>query len=235
MNHNRIVISFNYVKYSDKKKALLQDNAITVLSKLQKYVNVVSINFKDEEQHKKLYELNITQINALSRDSLDIPNNNRRMPYVKDFFNTCYKIDCDVFGYINSDILVPDSAIELLYRYDFDAYVFSRSDTAEVTPEDFQNNNIRVIFGGNSHCGADGFFFKKSWWDINKDKFPNDFIMGECEWDTSYRYIINHLEARYLDARVLYHVYHDAIWKTNSIGGMHNDKIWNSIKNKKVL
>jgi len=117
-------------------------------------------------------------------------------------------------------------------QQDFNAYIFSRSDIGEISAKDFIDGKARVIYGGDKHVGVDGFFFKKSWWNENKNKFPCDAILGETEWDTIYRYIIKHSTANYIEKRVLKHVYHDAKWDINSPGGKNNRKIWDLIKNR---
>lgn len=225
-----IVVGFSYVDYKDRRRKIAQDNAIEVLSQCPSHVVPVSFAFKRSDPHKYLSNLNITQLSILNRDSSVTINNTRQLPYIKEMLNYCSKIDCRVFGYINSDILMPDDAYSLL-NMDFDAYVFSRSDIKEISPDDFRSStkNIEVIYGGNTHAGADGFFFKKSWWECNKDRFHNDLVLGETEWDTCYRTVIKKSGARYIEARVLYHVYHDAKWDINSPGGINNLKIYEGL------
>jgi hypothetical protein len=236
-----IVIAFNFVDYSDLKKAFDQERAISVLVKtvcnLKKDgINIlpISLNFKDEPEYTLLKSMGVQQINVLERDSSKTIGNNRRMPYVKEIFENCCKINCDVFGYINSDILLSLDVFDLL-KMDFDAYILARFDIEEVSECDFLNgNNIKTVCDGDTHCGADGFFFKKTWWDKNRNNFSNDFVLGEPEWDTAYRRIITHIGTKYVDARILHHVYHRQIWNCGSVGGLNNSRIHSEIKRKYV-
>lgn len=225
---NRIVVGFSYVIYNDVRRRLTQENAITVLSRHSEGVYPISLGFYDEKKYDFLKEVNIPQLNILKRDSAKIINNNRRLPYIKEILECCYKVDCETFGYINSDILVSPVVYDIL-RMDFDAYMFSRSDIAEVSVEDFESKNIKIIYGGNQHSGVDGFFFKKSWWDISRKKFHDDLVVGDSEWDTYYRKTIKKLDCRYLEARALFHVYHNAKWDVNSPGAQNNIRILNNI------
>jgi len=226
----RVVVGFSYVDFSDRKKRLCEKNALTVLADCPS--NVFPISFGFLGQHKDyslLDELKIHHLDILKLNSGETINNNRPLPYIKEMMDNCAKIDCEVFGYINSDIFIPDIVYGLL-QYDFDAFILSRSDIAEVDPDDFINGRINIIHGGNQHEGADGFFFKKSWWKKNEGAFPYDLIVGETEWDTCYRHIIKKSPCRYLEARALYHVYHDAKWDINSPGGQNNRNIWEKLR-----
>lgn len=227
----QIVVAFNYVSYKDDRRNCNQRVAMKVISACpRRYVSAVSFDFKDIPEPDFLKECGIHHLPILKRDSLSIHGNTRRLPYIKDILENCSKITCDVFGYINSDILVPMDAYDILQK-DFDAYIFSRSDIVEIRAIDFLDKKARVIYGGDKHIGADGFFFNKSWWNRNRDKFPPNLILGETEWDTVYRHIIKNSNANYMEKRMLYHVYHDAKWDINSLGGINNRKIWDSIKN----
>jgi len=225
----KIVIGFNYVDYVDKRRRTAQENAVKVLSLHPSLIRPISFDFENAKNHKLLEDCGIEQLNILKKDSVVIVGGDKRLPYIKEILECCYNIDCEVFGYINSDILMPSEAYDVL-NLNFDSYIFSRSDIADVSVEDFCLKNTKKIYGGGSHSGADGFFFKKSWWDCNRSKFPENLIVGSTEWDTVYRLIIKKLDSRYIEARALYHVYHDQFWTTTSPSALNNIAIWNAIK-----
>lgn len=227
----RIVIGFSFVRYTDIRRIIAQENAISVLASHPDNVFPISFDFQKSEKMKVLEDFKIPQLNILKRDSSIEIQNNRRLPYIKEILNNCYKINCDVFGYINSDILVSQDVYNILQQ-DFDAYIFSRSDIGEVSADDFINKRYKVIYGGDKHIGADGFFFNRSWWNANKDKFPDGLLIGTTEFDTCYRVIIKNSGAKYLEKRVLYHTYHDQTWTTTSPSALNNIAIWNEIKKK---
>lgn len=231
----QIVIAINYVDYSDVRRKMAQEEALNVLSRRPtEFVSLVNFDFMGSSKPKIFdqYGLDgIIHLPILKRDSSVLINSSKRFPYIKEILNYCNRIKCDVFGYINSDILVPLGIYDILSA-NFDAFIFSRSEIGEIDSDSFIANNQKVIYGGNSHCGADGFFFRKSWWDENRDKFPDNLLIGATEWDTVYRTIIKNSGARYIEERSLYHVYHDQTWTTTSPSALNNIAIWDEVKKK---
>lgn len=227
-----IVVAFSPVNYKDERRRKAQEVAIRVLSRSPSFVYPVAFDFlKDSSPFSVVEECNIPTLNILKRDSSKTISNTRRLPYIKEILELCSKIDCDIFGYINSDILVDENVYQNLFE-DKDAFIFSRSDIAEVSVEDFLSGKSKVIYGGDKHIGADGFFFKKEWWLNNRQKFPDNLIIGSTEWDTCYRHIIKKLTTNFVESRSLYHVYHNQTWTTTSPSALNNIAIWNEIKNK---
>lgn len=226
----QVVIAINCVDYKDPRRRMAQEVALQSLNfRPSEQVSVMALSFKGDPKPNALGLLDIHYLPILKRDSSILLNNTRRLPYIKEILDTCAKTKCDVFGYINSDILMPSVAYQIL-QMDFDAYIYSRSDIGEINIDDWIRGNYKVIYGGNKHSGADGFFFKKSWWNVNRDKFPDDLVIGETEWDTCYRLLIKKIGCRYIEARTLYHVYHDAKWDKNSPAGINNTKILDEIQ-----
>jgi hypothetical protein len=221
---DRVVIGFNFAEFSDVRKRNRQQVAIEVLENLPDNFYPIAFDFIKSES---IFNFNINKLNILKRNSLNEIGNDRNLPYVKEILNYLNKIDCDKFGIINSDILLNHKFIKLIEK-DFDAFILPRYDISEVSSSKFINNDFNVIYGGDGHIGADGFFFKKKWWDDNSHLFPQDLILGETEWDTSYRYIIKNNCDNYIEERSVYHVYHDAKWTLNSKGAKNNIKIWES-------
>lgn len=229
MRYKQIVVAINYVDYKDPRRRMAQDMALHVLSlRPGTNISLVSFDFPHAPKPKIFDEYKIEHLPILKRDSSVELNNTRRLPYIKEILGYCNKIKCDVFGYINSDIILIPSVYDLL-QLDFDSFMFSRSEIGETDIDSFRDKPVKVIYGGNSHGGIDGFFFSRRWWNINHGKFPDNLILGETEWDTCYRMIIKKIGCRYVEARALYHVYHDAKWDINSPGGQNNIKILNEV------
>ena len=226
MKEKQIVVSFSYVDYTDKRRRIAQETAIRVMGMRPKSsVSVISFDYLNKPEPPILRKCQIHHVPILKKDSSRLINNTRRLPYIKEILNNCNKVECDIIGYVNSDILIPMRAYKTLQKQDFDAYIFSRTDIGEVNDYNFMEGKFKAIYGGDHHCGADGFFFKKSWWDANKDKFPDDLVLGETEWDTCYRIVIKNIGCNYSEERNLYHVYHDAKWQVDSPGGKNNIQI----------
>lgn len=224
---NTAVIAINYSPFRDIKKANRQHIAMEVISEAPEWVYPIALGLDDSVHEAERY--GIRSFNILKRNSKVEIGNNRDLPYIKEIMDIVSRIDCGKIGYINSDILVGNEFYEALAR-DFDAYIFSRSDIAETCSKKFLKRDFKVIYGGDQHIGADGFFFKKEWWLNNRNYFPDDLIIGETEWDTCYRKIIKNIASNYLEKRVLYHVYHDAKWNLTSPGAINNIKIWRDIE-----
>jgi hypothetical protein len=226
----QVVIAISCVDYKDIRRFKAQEVALQSLNfRPKELVSVISLSFVNDPKPKVLDGLDIHYLPILKRDSSVLLNNPRRLPYIKEIMDICAKTKCDVFGYVNSDVLLPPDAYQML-QMDFDAYIYSRSDIGEATIDDWVEGKFKVIYGGNMHSGADGFFFRKSWWNVNRNKFPDDLVIGETEWDTCYRLLIKKIGCRYLEARMLYHTYHDAKWDKNSPAGANNTKILGEIQ-----
>lgn len=225
-----IVISFNPVNYDNTKRKEAQETAIKVLSLAPKFVFPIAFGFEDEEPLEFVKNLSITTLNILRRSSLKTIEGTQKLPYIKDILDLCSRVECNVFGYINSDILVDNSVYNILADSKKDAFIFPRSDIVNVSTSDFINKKLRAIPGGDKHIGVDGFFFDRQWWIKNRNSFPDDLLIGATEWDTVYRFIIKKLTNNYIESRLLYHVYHNQTWTTTSPCALNNIKIWNIVK-----
>ena len=227
----KIVLAINYVNYTsyDKnaniKKRNWQDRAIEsmIYNKPDNgmEVQLVSLNFPTDTVNLP-EDFNVYKI--LQRNSKELIENSRDLPYVKDLFNFCATLDCDVFGYINSDILIAKEFYSN-FNDDIDAYLFSRTDISDVSVEELNSKQFRVVW--DIHPGFDGIFFKKSWW-LKYNKFlNNDMILGEPEWDLYYNDVFTFLkkDCRICRKRALYHVFHDTLWTMVSAGAINNRRI----------
>ena len=226
--YNQLYIGVNCVPFNNQKALYRQEKAMQVLL-ANKPDNCEIINFCYANEKMKQYEKLKTIY--LTRNSQDI-GNNRPLPYIKEIMDAlsdlCEKQD--IFGYINSDILLTKDFFDMFK--DEEAFVFSRTEITNIdSVEQFNKNQYKMLWGGDTHAGADGFFFRKEWWVNNSKHFDNDFILGESEWDTAYRHLIMHLTDNYVNKRELFHVYHDAKWTTTSIGAQNNIKLWEQVKN----
>jgi hypothetical protein len=222
-----VVIAFNYVDFKDYKKRDRQLTAMRVLKETPEWVSPIAFGFDGSVSSAE--KCGIHAFNVLKRNSSKEIGNNRELPYIKEIMDWTAKIECGKIGYINSDILIGKEFLDAINE-NADAYIFSRSDIAETNCVRFCKENFKVIFGGDQHIGADGFFFKREWWINNRDQFSDDLIIGETEWDTCYRTIIKNECSNYIERRCLYHVYHDAQWSLDSPGAKNNIAIWKSIK-----
>jgi len=218
-----INLAINYAQYSDVKRRKYQASALSILEyNKPDNVNVISFNYPDENIHCPFMVSK-----SLKRDPVKDFGAERRLPYIKEILDLCSETNCDILGYINSDILIPSSFFDIFLESK-DAYLFSRVDIDEVTPRQLNEKKFRVIW--NEHPGCDGFFFKKEWWLDNRSKFNDDLIIGEPKIDDYYMLLIPSLTKNYIFKRLVYHTYHETIWSALSVGGKHNTKIFEQLK-----
>ena len=228
----KILLTTNYVGYKVADKKRWQKTALNVMAK-NSPSNVMLAFFNYEDETTNIINNNDTSgafrvFKMLKRNSRKIINNDRDMPYIKEIFNNCSKLPCDIFGYVNSDILINKDFFKV-FKNNIDTYIFSRTDINEVSEQDFLKGKIEVSENSYSkglHDGVDGVFFRKKWWLENRDKFHDDLVLGEPYWDWYYRKAIKNNSKRNIEKHNLYHVHHVTKWTFDSNGAKNNTRIW---------
>ena len=214
----KILIAINYVDYCMENKRIAQDLCIESLKKYEKEVSLASINFVDD-----IIDLDFKVIKKLKRDCQKEIGNNRRLPYIKELLDICSNIECDVFGYINSDVLINDDFLNDLdnFNKEINACIFYKKDV--------KINGDKIDIVNEYPHGQDGFFFNRKWWISNRDFYPSNLILGETEWDTCYNSITQKV-SNCLIKRSLLHIDHERIWSLDSRGAINNKIIWDLVK-----
>ena len=221
MKEPKIIVAINYVNYGNKKKQDHQEMALRVLaSNRPSNVELVSFNYINENVFPppcfKVFKM-------LKRNSRATIHNNRDLPYIKDIFNLCSEMKSDVFGYMNSDILVNRDFFNGMH-VNRDAFLFQRIDIKSIADaSSFNKGHYKVYM--KDHPGFDAIFFNRIWWRKNSNKFDGGLIVGEPEWDFYYVKKIRSLSRNFKIKRALYHVFHKTIWTLNSTGSINNRKI----------
>ena len=217
-----IAIGTSYAEYSDPRRIASQKLALSYLNRHPQNISAYVFDFIGKDAQIEYDNLNYSP--SLERNSAYTIGNTRELPYIFDIlYKLSWETDADVIGYINSDIIIGNPGYEIL-QDNYDAFIFSRRDIAEVTLDDALEDRFKVIYGGDTHAGADGFFFDRIWWMKNCHLFPPDLIIGETDWDTVYRCIL-YKKSEYIVRRCLYHIYHRAKWDKVSPGAKNNLKI----------
>ena len=225
-----IVVLFCPVAYQTEKRIRAQEAAIKTLAAAPRNVIPLALGFRGDPIHPLVQSLNIQYLDILKRDPAILIG--RRLPYIKEILDVGAKLDCEKFGYINSDILIhPDTLAEMEQNRKPDVFLLSRFEIAEISSNDFLRHKQVVFIGGDKHQGVDGFIFKKSWWIDNRSKFSSDLLIAATEWDTYYRFLVKKLTDNYIETRVLYHVLHTQSWSTTTPDALNNIAIWNKIRN----
>lgn len=215
----RYLIAINYVDYCIENKRMSQELCINSLKKHKdKNVSLLSINFEDDIiDLPDCFEVS----HKLNRDCCKEIGNDRRLPYIKELLDICSDFECDVFGYINSDILIEDDFFDV-FNKEKEAYIFYK--------KDIEINNDKINIVNEYPHGQDGFFFNKKWWLSNRNFYPSNLILGESEWDTCYNSITQSISNNYVIKRSLLHINHERIWSLDSRGAINNKIIWDLVK-----
>lgn len=102
-----------------------------------------------------------------------------KYPLVNKIFETLSTVDCDIFVFLNNDIILNSSFFKVLNEH-IETYAASRAHLHEL-------NSLTEPLKIESYSvhGFDLFAFKKTWWQQNKNIFP-DMYLGRSYWDTVY-------------------------------------------------
>ena len=224
--NSRILVAVNYVDYSEIARKEAQKDALEILATVApENVQLASFNYlRSDVKVPERFEI----IRKLKRNSRGTIHNNRDLPYIKDIFNLCAEMDCDIFGYLNSDILVARDFFETFktFKENKKIFLFQRLEIKPVKKSEYLNGRFDVR--DDSHPGYDGVFFEKQWWLKNEQRFNDDLVLGEPEWDWYYAKQIGD-KNQTLVKRCLYHVFHKTIWTITSNGAKNNRRINGSI------
>jgi hypothetical protein len=218
-----IVLAINWVDFKDFEKKRNQEIALSLLEENAPQ-NVLLHSFNLEGETVGLNgRFRVCCI--LKRDSAKEIGNSRHLPYVKEILDAASAIPCDIFGYINSDILLTKDFFDI-FKEDYDAYIFGRHEIKDLV--DFNKKQYELIqkpypeFG--QHPGFDAVFFDTKWWMAHRNNFHDDFISGEPYWDMYYFQKIKQT-AKFLNQRAIYHMFHKTTWNNGSNGVRNNENL----------
>jgi len=224
-----LCVAVNYVDYKELHKREAQEIALSVMA-CNAPLDARLCVFVFEEDNVEVPE-RFEVHKTLKLNSKDILGNDRTLPYVKEIMDQASDFNEEAFLFVNSDILLSRDFFKHI-RIDIDVHVFYRIEICKTTLLQFNENKFKRYYPVDWHSGNDGFLFRTVWWKNNRNKFPDDLILGETEWDTCYRTITQHETPRHFLTRSLYHFYHDALWTLISKGALNNIRIWQDIKKR---
>lgn len=104
---------------------------------------------------------------------------NTKYPLVNKLFDSLSSTDCDLFIFLNNDIIVNNTFFKLL-DIKYETYAASRAHLYELN-----SLNEPLKIESYSIHGFDLFGFTKKWWLKNRNIFP-DMYLGRSYWDTVY-------------------------------------------------
>ena len=161
------------------------------------------------------------------------PEAGRPLPYLRDVLDAgAAVLDCDVFCYLNSDLLIDKADVRLLKSGVAKAYVLKSHEIDPCSFEDFERRCFLIDVDPRS--GFDAVAFDRSWWrEGGRRNFPEKFILGEWRWDSAYDAIVRSLPQG-LSACGTYHRKHRSGWSSVSNGGSWTAKIWRNMGPKVI-
>jgi hypothetical protein len=168
------------------RQAIAVDSWNSLKNKFPNIVNVIDIQFKDEEKtFKKNYELD-TKFDLI-RSSLNLfPNSQKKLPFVNDLIKIASSYtenDDDYFIFTNSDVIINSNLIKYIVDNKPECFACSRLDIHPISSFDNLKAEIRLVRW--EIAGFDTFVFKKSWY-IKWAHLFNDYLLGRPEFDHVY-------------------------------------------------
>ena len=154
-------------------------------------------------------------------DTLEIAHDTK-YPLVNKLLDCLSETECDLFVFLNNDIILNSSFFKLLNPC-YETYIASRAHLYELN-----SLNEPLKIESYSVHGFDLFAFKKCWWKKNKNIFP-DMFLGRSYWDIVYftkcAMHSNHLTIN-KQPPVIFHIEHQstAAYGTD-IYTKHNDDV----------
>lgn len=219
----KISIGTNYFGQNERQDIARQTHS--VIQKKYPNVKMYNIQFADDAENWNP-DNTIENIHEYKRSSKDIlPNYDKKLPFVRDGFDILSKTDCDVFVYINSDILITDRLIKyILSTPDLQATTSQRLDIKPIN-----NLNEPILAERFEVAGFDTFIFNKQWYLKHRVLFE-DFLLGKVYFDHAYAAIIkifggNHKILNYLPNHTA-HIFHGHQSHIDDDGNFHNKKTY---------
>lgn len=161
------------------------------------------------------------------RSSKETIGDTRPMPYLRDMLDYAASLALpeDIIMLTNDDIcFVPGAEEKILAEFQSGvscAYAWRRN---FFHPLKHQIKDIRV---GTEDGGVDLIAFRTDVWKAYRENFP-DFILGCEAWDYVYRMLIPELNGNRPGLHdLIYHEFHDPIWRQNKVRAMNPGQKFN--------
>lgn len=168
------------------------------------HVIPVNLQFLDEDFQPEGFRT----LRVLRRDARTVTGAaGVRKPIVSEMFEAlagaARAAGCRYFAYLNNDIEVSQSAIDLILAGNRDGYAFSRVD---VDPATGTEAGVQIF-------GLDMFAIDTAWWGRERRRF-RPYIAGEACWDNVYAALVcAHGNGLVLNERPgIYHQRHPTQW-----------------------
>jgi hypothetical protein len=172
--------------------------------------NIQFADGKDLTEHE-----GIKTLKCLTKTSKDVCGGERKLPIVREMFDSLADLNYDYFCFINSDIIVTPNFFKEIFENRHEAYVASRlAIEGDITDLNFSisinDPNSKVK---NSHyqvSGFDAFTIKTNWWRENRLLFPK-YVFAVVYWDTHYSTLLLKNADTYMQNKkpTIFHIIHE--------------------------
>lgn len=202
-----------------------QNIAVECLKRLKQKnsnIEVYNISYKDELQEVSEFK----SLPILGESSSTLTGNEMvKKPIANEFFNILSNTECDYFLFLNSDIILSQKALNLIFAGNMESYIFSRHEIKPITSlED------KIIPYKIEVAGFDAWAVKKAWWIENGNTIPK-CIYSEVAWDNIMSLsLFTKSNAKFCNKEFyIGHLSHPINWSRETPEGMYNMKTWNSM------
>ena len=184
-----------------------QNLCVDSLKKLSKLNSNVECCLIQQILDRKHYD-DIRIINRLTRNSSDVFETNKKIPFINDILNVLEEESKDIFVFCNSDIILTQSVIDYINITDVEAFGISRIDISHINLLTDPASIIRM-----EPSGFDCWVISKKWWKLNKHLFK-DFLIGRPYFDVMYTILmlLNSKNLYVSNKHLIFHINHKRAW-----------------------
>lgn len=218
----KISIGTNY--FGENLRQSLARQTHSIIQQKHKNVLMYNVQFADELNSNNP-DKTIKNLHVLTRSSKDVlPNFSKKLPFVKDIFNALADTDCDVFVFINSDILITDNLINYIKNVQLLSTTCQRLDIDPIS-------DLSDIITGRRFeiAGFDAFIFNKNWYITHQVLFE-DFLLGRVYFDHAFALIMKIFGGENIILNSfppnIVHIMHGRESHTEDQGNLYNKNIY---------
>ena len=166
----------------------------------------------------------------------------RKLPRIRDLMDYAMEaLGCTdrLVGLMNSDILLSFTGMQALTESKADVILLSRNDVDALTLMNAvdQQGVLEETFKSkpvNSGISADGWFMRPKAWEVLREYYPKEMLIGEPWWDTAAIHLSKAfsrtLQVESLTDKHAYHPLHRGTWEDLSTEALQARSAWYNLK-----
>lgn len=195
-----------------------------------------------QEENDLVQYNDIPIFRELKRNSSNVLDTNKKLPFVNDIFDVLARHSKDYFLFCNSDIILSQQLINYINFNDIEALGISRIEIPPIKSLTEQFSPIRM-----EPAGFDCWVVSKKWWLEHRELFK-DYLLGRPFFDVHYA-VLMFLYSKNIfvsNQHLIYHIMHkspafteDACYLFNTKQTqdyyLDNEKVWGECCNNTFL